>query len=181
MQFRPFLIMGQVAVDGQPFTGDGQFKFALVDANGNVTHWSNDGTSTNGSEPSASVSVYVSGGLYSVLLGNSAINGMNGIDPTIFQQHTDAKLRVWFSDGVNGFQQLTPDRSFASVPYAMSAGSASLGMDQFPKPRWIQISCVILYRNFFQSLIGFIVQGMGTTLSVQANGKFLLINGNETE
>ena len=24
---------------------------------------------------------------------------------------------------VNGFQQLTPDRSFASVPYAMSAGS----------------------------------------------------------
>ena len=113
-------------MDGQPFTGDGQFKFALVDADGNVTHWSNDGTSANGSEPSASVSVSVSGGLYSVLLGNSAINGMNAIDPTIFQQHTNAKLRVWFNDGVNGFQQLTPDRSFASVPYAMSAGSANI-------------------------------------------------------
>ena len=33
-------------------------------------------------------------------------------------------LRVWFSDGVNGFQQLSPDRPFASVPYAFSAGTA---------------------------------------------------------
>ena len=41
-----------------------------------------------------------------------------------FAQHSDAKLRVWFSDGVNGFQQLSPDRPFASVPYAFSAGNA---------------------------------------------------------
>ena len=27
-------------------------------------------------------------------------------------------------DGVNGFQQLSPDRPFASVPYAFSAGTA---------------------------------------------------------
>ena len=26
-------------------------------------------------------------------------------------------LRVWFSDGVNGFEQISPDRRFASVPY----------------------------------------------------------------
>jgi hypothetical protein len=49
---------------------------------------------------------------------------MSAIDPQVFAQHTDAKLRVWFSDGVNGFQQLTPDRPFASVPYAFSAGNA---------------------------------------------------------
>jgi N-acetylneuraminic acid mutarotase len=42
----------------------------------------------------------------------------------VFAQHTDAKLRVWFSDGVNGFQQLSPDRPFASVPYAFSSESA---------------------------------------------------------
>ena len=36
-------------------------------------------------------------------------------------------LRVWFSDGVNGFQQLSPDRPFASVPYALNAGSVNLG------------------------------------------------------
>ena len=165
---------GQVAVDGQPFTGDGQFKFALVDADGNVTHWSNDGTSTNGSEPSASVPVSVSGGLYSVLLGNSAINGMNAIDPTVFQQHTDAKLRVWFNDGVNGFQQLTPDRSFASVPYAMSAGSASLGDGSVSTAKMDPN----LVRYFIPEISSnpasvSILQGTGTTLSVQANGKFL--------
>ena len=28
-------------------------------------------------------------------------------------------LRVWFSDGVNGFEQISPDRRFASVPYVL--------------------------------------------------------------
>ena len=51
---------------------------------------------------------------------------MGAIDPTVFAQHTDAKLRVWFSDGINGFQQLSPDRPFASVPYAFSAGTATI-------------------------------------------------------
>ena len=99
---------GQVAVDGEAFDGNGLFKFAIVNDSGSTTYWSNDGTSTAGSEPTASVSVSVSGGLYSVLLGNSAIQGMNAIDPAVFQQHADAKLRVWFNDGTNGFQQLTP-------------------------------------------------------------------------
>ena len=49
---------------------------------------------------------------------------MGAINPEVFAQHSDAKLRVWFSDGVNGFQQLSPDRPFASVPYAFSAGTA---------------------------------------------------------
>ena len=70
------------------------------------------------------MSVPVIGGLYSILLGNTAQQGMGAIDPAVFAQHTDAKLRVWFSDGVNGFQQLSPDRPFASVPYAFSAGTA---------------------------------------------------------
>ena len=47
--------------------------------------------------------------IFSILLG-TAQQGMGVIDPTVFAQHTDAKLRVWFSDGVNGFQQLSPDR-----------------------------------------------------------------------
>jgi N-acetylneuraminic acid mutarotase len=79
----------------------------------------------NGSEPQGSIQVSVNGGLYSILLGNTAIQGMSALDPTIFQQHSDSKLRVWFSDGVNGFQQLSPDRHFASVPYAFSAQSAT--------------------------------------------------------
>ena len=51
---------------------------------------------------------------------------MGAIDPQVFAQNTDAKLRVWFSDGVNGFQQLSPDRPFASVPYAFNAGNATI-------------------------------------------------------
>ena len=75
---------GQVAVDGEAFDGNGLFKFAIVNDSGSTTYWSNDGTSTAGSEPTASVSVSVNGGLYSVLLGNSAIQGMNAIDPCCF-------------------------------------------------------------------------------------------------
>ena len=115
---------GQVAVKGEAFDGNGLFEFALVNDNGTTTYWSNDGTSVDGSEPQASVSVSVNGGLYAVLLGNTAQQGMGAIDPAVFAQHSDAKLRVWFSDGVNGFQQLSPDRPFASVPYAFSAGTA---------------------------------------------------------
>jgi N-acetylneuraminic acid mutarotase len=115
---------GQVAVNGEAFDGNGLFKFALVNADGTTTYWSNDGTSVEGSEPQASVAVPVNGGLYAVLLGNTAQQGMGAIDPALFAQHTDAKLRVWFSDGVNGFQQLSPDRPFASVPYAFNSKSA---------------------------------------------------------
>ena len=132
---------GQVAVNGEAFDSNGLFKFALVNADGNTTYWSNDGTSVDGSEPQASVAVVVNGGLYSILLGNTAQQGMGAIDPSVFAQHSDAKLRVWFSDGVNGFQQLSSDRPFASVPYAFSAGTApicrcrdningSVGLDQ---------------------------------------------------
>ena len=117
---------GQVAVDGEPFQGTGLFKFALITGDNNTTIWSNDGSSVNGSEPLKSVSTSVDGGLYSILLGNSSIKGMSSLNPSIFQKHSNIKLRVWFSDGINGFEQLRPDRSFASVPYAFSAGSAPI-------------------------------------------------------
>ena len=116
---------GKLRSMAKPLTAMVLFKFALVNADGKTTYWSNDGTSVAGSEPQASVSAPVIGGLYSLLLGNTAIAGMGAIDPTVFAQHSDAKLRVWFSDGVNGFQQLSPDRPFASVPYAF-CGNCSI-------------------------------------------------------
>ena len=75
---------GQVTVDGEAFDGNGLFKFAIDNDSGSTTYWSKDGTSTAGSEPTSSVSVSVNGGLYSVLLGNSAIQGMNAIEPAVF-------------------------------------------------------------------------------------------------
>jgi hypothetical protein len=187
---------GQVAVDGEAFDGNGLFKFAIVNDSGSTTYWSNDGTSTAGSEPIASVSVSVNGGLYSVLLGNSAIQGMNAIDSSVFQDHADAKLRVWFNDGTNGFQQLTPDRSFASVPYAMASGVSAIQDGSITRSKLessilndLQSSIADgsvskakmdpnLVRYFVPEISAnpsavSIIQGTGTTLSVQAEGKFL--------
>ena len=113
---------GRVAVKGQPFEGTGQLKFALVNASGNPTYWSNDGTSVNGSEPTAHVSVQVNGGLYSILLGNTAITGMSALDVSVFRTHSDVKLRVWFNDGKNGFQQLSPDRPLLFRPLRLECG-----------------------------------------------------------
>jgi hypothetical protein len=42
---------GRVVVGTTNFDGSGQFKFALVNAAGTTTYWSNDGTSVNGSQP----------------------------------------------------------------------------------------------------------------------------------
>ena len=107
---------GQVSVDGQRFDGEAKLKFALVNSASSVTYWSQDGTSENGSEPTGHVSAQVRGGLYSILIGNTAIAGMGELNASVFQQHDDVHLRVWFSDGVNGFERIVPDRQFAAVP-----------------------------------------------------------------
>jgi formylglycine-generating enzyme required for sulfatase activity len=108
---------GHVNVDGQPFAGQGKFKFAFVNGSGQLSYWSNDGASSAGSEPSAHVTTTVTNGNYTVLLGDTSLSGMGAIDAAVFQNHNDAHLRVWFDDGTNGFQLLSPDRRFASVPY----------------------------------------------------------------
>jgi hypothetical protein len=113
---------GRVVVDGVNFDGVGQFKFALVNAGGTTTYWSNDGSSAAGIEPAAAVILPVSKGLYSVLLGDATLNNMTIVPATVFV-NGDVHLRVWFNDGVTGFQQLTPDRRIAAVGYAMMAES----------------------------------------------------------
>jgi formylglycine-generating enzyme required for sulfatase activity len=116
---------GRIAVDGTNFDGAGQFKFALVNAAGNTTYWSNDGSSTTGDEPTAAVQVTVTKGHYSVLLGDSP---MGAIPASVFADNDNVSLRVWFDDGVNGSQQLTPDRRIAAVGYAMVAGGLAPGV-----------------------------------------------------
>ena len=114
---------GRVAVNGVPFEGAGQFKFALVDGTGSTTFWSNDGTSTAGSQPTASVSLTLHRGLYSVLLGDTTLTGMTvPLGPSVFA-NADLRLRVWFDDGANGSQLLTPDQRLAAVGYVMLAAS----------------------------------------------------------
>jgi hypothetical protein len=117
---------GRVVVGSTDFTGTGQFAFALVNANGSTTYWSNDGTSSAGSQPTSAVSIAVSKGLYSVLLGDSSVTHMTAVPATVFL-NSDVRLRVWFNDGTHGFQKLAPDQRIAAVGYAMVAGSVASG------------------------------------------------------
>ena len=113
---------GRMAANGVAFDGTGQFKFALVNGTGALTFWSNDGTSAAGSQPAAAVSLPVSKGLYSVLLGNSALPNMAPLPPAVFANE-DVRLRLWFNDGVNGFQLISPDQRLVAAPYALVASS----------------------------------------------------------
>ncbi|MEO8350689.1 MAG: kelch repeat-containing protein [Chthoniobacteraceae bacterium] len=117
---------GRVAVNGVNFDGSGQFKFALVNGNGAATFWSNDGTSTAGSQPAASVTLTVVSGLYSVLLGDATLPNMTTVPATVFT-NPDVRLRVWFNDGSHGSQLLTPDQRIAAVGYAMMSGNVADG------------------------------------------------------
>ena len=112
---------GRIAVEGVNFNGDGQFKFALVDAEGTTVYWSNDGTSNANTEPTYAVTLAVTKGLYSVLLGDTALPNMTAL-PTTALDHADVRLRVWFNDGYHEFQQISPDQRLAATPYAMVAG-----------------------------------------------------------
>ncbi|QJE96930.1 tail fiber domain-containing protein [Luteolibacter luteus] len=104
-----------MAVQGVPFEGAGWFKFALVDGGGN-TYWSNDGSSVAGGEPAAAVSLPVTRGLYSVLIGEN----MAALPEDVFA-NPDLRLRVWFNDGSHGFELITPDQRLVAAPYAMVA------------------------------------------------------------
>lgn len=109
---------GRVTVDGVPFTGIGQFKFALVNADGSQSYWKSavDSSPEDG-EPDSAVGLTVSNGLYSVLLGDPA--QMRTLDPAIFVQ-PDIRLRIWFNDGIQGFQLLAPDQRLGSVGFPLS-------------------------------------------------------------
>ncbi len=111
---------GHIAVSNTNFTGKGIFKFALVDENGTVSHWSNDGTSAAGAEPTDGVVLPVMGGLYSVGIGNTTLSNMTSVPPQVFT-NSNVRLRIWFDDGDNGSQQLNPDQPILSTGYAMMA------------------------------------------------------------
>ena len=121
----PYLVeySGRVSSGGLPFTGTGSFRFALVDVLGTTTYWSNDGTSAAGSKPASSVSAEVDDGFYSVYLGDSTVTNMTAIDESVFD-NDNLYLRVWFDDGTNGSQLLTPDQRVASTAFAARAAKA---------------------------------------------------------
>ena len=93
---------GRVVVGTTNFEGSGKFRFALVDPTGNTTtYWSNDGTSVAGSQPTAFVTLPVTKGLCSILLGNTdpAKGPVTTAIPASVFTNPDVRLAVWFDDG----------------------------------------------------------------------------------
>lgn len=117
---------GRLLVEGVNFTGEGKFKFALVDAAGATTFWSNDGTSVGGEMPAQAVTLNLDKGYYSVMLGDTSLANMAPLGPSMIGA-SDVRLRVWFSTGADDYEQLTPDQRLASVPYAMIASGVADG------------------------------------------------------
>ena len=116
---------GKVTVAGTNYTGTGLFRFALVNAAGTTTYWSNDGTSAAGSPPAAAISLAVARGVFSVNLGDTNVANMTQTIPASAFSTDAVYLRVWFNDGGNGSQLLTPDRRITSVAYALQAATAT--------------------------------------------------------
>jgi hypothetical protein len=93
-----------------------------------VTFWSNDDTSVNGSEPAAAVSLGVSNGLFTVVLGDTSVPNMTAMDASLFAQ-PNLQLRIWFNDGVNGSVALRPVQNLTPAPYAIQALNANNAND----------------------------------------------------
>ena len=89
-----------------------------------TTFWSNDGTSTNGSEPSAAASTSVSNGLFTLGLGDTSLANLAALDAGIFLQ-PNLQLRLWFNDGASGFAVLSPLQNLTATPYAAYAANAA--------------------------------------------------------
>ena len=117
---------GKLTVNGTNYTGTAQFKFALVNAAGSATYWSDDGTSIGGGAPvGPAISLTVTRGIFSVSLGDPSVANMTQVIPSSVFTNSGVYLRVWVNDGPDGWQQLSPDRQILSVGYAMAANTVS--------------------------------------------------------
>ena len=74
---------GIVKVNGQPFNGNGLFKFGFVDDVTGLWLWTNDGTkigqSASITSPSAAVTLPCASGIYNVRLGDTAFVNMTAL------------------------------------------------------------------------------------------------------
>ena len=109
---------GKVDVSDQPFSGNGNFRFAIVNGQGSTNYlWSNDGNFP----PTTNVQEAVENGIYNVILGNTPMTTI----PTSVFENNDIYLRVWFNDGTHGLQQLAPDQKITSTGFAIKAEDAN--------------------------------------------------------
>ncbi len=129
-----FNYQGRVLVQGFPYTGTGRMKAAILATSGTdtvISLWSNDGTSSAGSEPTNSFDVSVTSGVFDAMIGDSN-EGMATIPAILFNRDDELKIRVWFNDGIHGYQQLTPDRRITNP--------RRLGLSRITAPTWLYVN-----------------------------------------
>jgi hypothetical protein len=78
------------------------------------------------------VSLPVTKGLYSVLLGDTTVPNMGSSIPAAAFTNNDVVLRVSFNDGIHGLQQLSPDQRLGTVGYSMNAAMAQTAVNIVP-------------------------------------------------
>lgn len=117
---------GRVQTEGSNISGLTEFKFALVDAGGTTTQWSNDGTSVDGGEPQAAVTLSVQNGLFSLMLGDVTLSNMTAITPAVVAGGP-VQLRVWVRlPGQQSFTSLS-NLPLGASPYALRAATVQPG------------------------------------------------------
>jgi uncharacterized protein YjbI with pentapeptide repeats len=107
---------GHVAIDGTPFWGTGQFKFAIIDSSGNSL-WTHDGSTA--STPTGYLSLEVKNGFYSLHLGDESIAGMKALPASALVAVEKAFLQVWFSKDGSSFQRIGVDLALGASPFAL--------------------------------------------------------------
>lgn len=118
---------GVVRVNGLAFSGNGDFRFGIVDPDTGNNLWTNDGTQVPGpGTPTNAVNLPVINGIYNVRLGDAMLPNMTAVPSTVFNDD-NVVLRIWFDDTQgNGVGQLSPDHVLTSAPYAFRALNSDL-------------------------------------------------------
>jgi len=89
--------------------------------------WSHDGTTGDNAEPATVLHLPVSGGLFTVPLGDDALSNMPPLTASALLSPSNTYLRIWFSDGTNALAMLQPDHPLTATPYALVAGGVIPG------------------------------------------------------
>lgn len=100
----PVEYVGRLTVAGQPFTGKGNFKFALLQKDG-IRLWTNGDNEPPIEEgaPSGSVTLSVSDGIYRARLGDPSL-GMKKL--SFGRDRQASQIGIWFDDGKHGWSYL---------------------------------------------------------------------------
>ncbi len=95
---------GRIFADGKKFTGNGFFVFSIHDTNG-VILWASGDFPQEGSKalPKAAWRIAVQDGVYQTRLGDTGA-GMPALDVGQLRSAANPSLRVWFTDGIKGWQ-----------------------------------------------------------------------------